>query len=125
MKFRAVYNELRTKEHGVFTALEMERGQERADKPGDAYAKIEIEKALIKERLARAGAQGKALEFSEDSEEPSEEEEPGEGEKEDNEATEMHMPKVGGGKLMPPLPGGLPRPPQPKMDQNPGLPGEA
>ena len=47
--------------------------------------------------------------MSEDSEEPSDEE-PEEGEKEDNEATEMHMPKLGGAREMPPLPGGLPRP---------------
>ena len=113
VKFRSVYNDLRTKEHRVFANLEMERGQERNEEPGAAYAKIEVEKAMIKERLARAGASGKALEMSEDSEEPSEEEqEEPEEQKEDNEATEIHMPKVGGSKGMPPLPGGLPRPPQ-------------
>ena len=74
VKFRSVYNDLRTKEHRVFANLEMERGQERNEKPGAAYAKIEVEKAMIKERLARAGATGKALDMSEDSEEPSEEE---------------------------------------------------
>ena len=54
------------------------------------------------------------MSFEEDSEEPSEEEEFYENEedgKEDNEATELHQPKVGGKGGMPPLPGGLPRPP--------------
>ena len=75
---------------------------------------MRTETAQIKERLAKAGARGPLMDFSEDSEEPSEGEEFYENEedgKEDNEASEMHQPKIGGGKGMPPLPGGLPRPP--------------
>ena len=120
-RFRSVYNELRTKEHDVFANLEKEKASDRKiDK--DAYAKIEIEKKQILERLKRAGAQGKVMEFDEDSEEPSDEEfyenDNGEGDKEDNEAEEMYQPRVGAkGGL--PLPGGLPRPPIA------GLPGQA
>ena len=75
---------------------------------------MEVEKALIKERLAKAGGRGAVMDFEEDSEEPSEGEEFYENEadaKEDNEATVMHQPKVGAKGGMPPLPGGLPRPP--------------
>ena len=54
---------------------------------------MRTETAQIKERLAKAGAKGAIMDFSEDSEEPSEGEEFYENEeegKEDNEATEMH-----------------------------------
>ena len=112
-KFRSVYNELRTKEHDTFANLQKERGKDRNEPEGDAYSRIEVEKALIKERLAKAGGRGAVMAFEEDSEEPSEGEEFYENEedgKEDNEATEVHRPKVGAGGV-PPLPGGLPRPP--------------
>ena len=117
-KFRSVYNELRTKEHAVFANLERERAQDRPA-TGDAYARIEVEKAQILARLKAAGAQGKVAEFEDDSEEPSDGEEFYENDedgKEDNEAEEMHQPRVGAkGGL--PLPGGLPRPPNPAMPQ--------
>ena len=67
-------NELRSNEHDVFANLEVERGKDRKQ-DGDAYAKMEIEKALIKERLRKAGGRGAVMELEEDSEEPSEGEE--------------------------------------------------
>ena len=74
-RFRDVINELRTKEHDTFANLEIERNKERPSTGVDAYAKIEIEKAQIKERIKQAGGQGAVMDFEEDSEEPSEGEE--------------------------------------------------